>query len=124
MDVSDTTIKEHFDMFVWYHISLHDLPVCALFCGWCTHGKWPCPVLAGMTFFLLKKGGKYSCFDERQKCLEANHKYRSDTKNFKKGVVVHTPCPHLPIRKDTKAGLEALVPNPDGKGFMGYGETH
>jgi hypothetical protein len=121
----DAATKEHFDMFVWYHTSLHDLPARALFCGWCTHGKWPCPVCRqAVTFFWLKKGGKYSCFDEHRKFLETNHKYRSDTKNFKKGVVVHTPRPHLPTGKDTKAELEALVPNTDGKGFVGYGETH
>jgi hypothetical protein len=115
----DASTKEHFDMFVWYHTSLHDLPARALFCGWCTHGKWPCPVCRqAVTFFWLKKGGKYSCFDETRKFLEANHKYRSDKKNFKKGVVVHTPRPHLPTGKDTKAELEALVPNPDGKGFV------
>jgi hypothetical protein len=77
-----------------------------------------------VTFFWLKKGGKYSCFDEHRKFLEANHKYWSDTKNFKKGVVVHTPHPHLPTGKVTKVELEALVPNTDGKGFVGYGETH
>jgi hypothetical protein len=32
-----------------------------------------------VTFFWLKKGGKYSFFDETPKFLEANHKYRSDT---------------------------------------------
>jgi hypothetical protein len=125
MRTYDASTKEHFDMFVWCHTSLHDLPAHALFCGWCTHGKWPCPVCRqAVTFFWLKKGGKYSCFDETRKFLEANHKYRSDKKNFKKGVVVHTPRPHLPTGKDTKAELEALVPNPDGKGFVGYGETH
>jgi hypothetical protein len=77
-----------------------------------------------VTFFWLKKGGKYSYFDEHRKFLEANHKYRSDTKNFKKGAVVHTPRPHLPTGKDTKAELEAIVLNTDGKYFVGYGETH
>jgi hypothetical protein len=40
----DAVTKKHFDMYVWYHTSLHDLPARALFCGWCTHGKWPCPI--------------------------------------------------------------------------------
>jgi hypothetical protein len=64
------------------------------------------------------------CHKIKTKFLEANHNYRSDTKNFKKGVAVHTPRPHLPTGKNTKAELEALVPNTDGKGFVAYRETH
>lgn len=76
-----------------------------------------------MTFFWLKNGGKYSSFDHR-KFLEEGHPYRSDTKNFKKGVAEHNPPPHLPTGKETKAELDALVRKPDGKGFEGYGVTH
>ena len=48
----DASTNDHFDMYVWYHTSLHDLPARALFCGWCTHGKWPCPQCRhAMTFF-------------------------------------------------------------------------
>ena len=96
-------------MYVWYHTSLHDLPARALFCGWCTHGKWPSPVcMQSLTFFWLSKGGKYSCFDEHRQCLEPNHPYRSDKKRFKKGRVVHDPKPRLKTGKEIKAELEAL----------------
>jgi hypothetical protein len=65
--------EEHFDMYVWYHTSLHDLPAHALFCGWCTHEKWPCPICKqAMTFFSLNKGGKYSYFDEHRKFLSSS----------------------------------------------------
>ncbi|KAK1642889.1 hypothetical protein QYE76_060694 [Lolium multiflorum] len=115
----DAAKKEHFDMYVWYHTSLAR----ALFCGWCTHGKWPCPDVQAVTFFWLNKGGKYSCFDEAQ-FLEQNHEYRSDVKSFKKGRVVHAPKPIPKTGQETKAELDALQPSPDGNGFLGYGETH
>ncbi|KAK1660468.1 hypothetical protein QYE76_048627 [Lolium multiflorum] len=121
----DAANKEHFDMYVWYHTSLHDLPARALFCGWCTHGKWPCPECRqAVTFFWLNKGGKYSCFDEARQFLEQSHEYRSDVKSFKKGRVVHAPKPIPKTGQETKAELDALQPNPDGNGFLGYGETH
>ncbi|KAK1692806.1 hypothetical protein QYE76_009503 [Lolium multiflorum] len=121
----DAAKKEHFDMYVWYHTSLHDLPARALFCGWCTHGKWPCPECRqAVTFFWLNKGGKYSCFDEARQFLEQSHEYRSDVKSFKKGRVVHAPKPIPKTGQETKAELDALQPNPDGNGFLGYGETH
>jgi hypothetical protein len=120
----DAVTKEHFDMYVWYHTSLHDLPARALFCGWCTHGKWPCPVCRqAVTFSWLMKGGKYSCFDEHQKFLAPNHQFRSDIKRFRKGVVVNAPQPRLKTGTEIKAELEALRPKPNGNGFEGYGET-
>ena len=121
----DASKKEYFDMYVWYHTSLHDLPARALFCGWCTHGKWPCPQCRqAVTFFWLNKGGKYSCFDEARQFLERRHAYRSDVKSFKKGRVVRGPKPILKTGTEIKAELDALQPSPDGNGFLGYGETH
>ncbi|KAK1651679.1 hypothetical protein QYE76_069484 [Lolium multiflorum] len=117
--------KKYFDMYVWYHTSLHDLSARALFCGWCTHGKWPCPQCRqAVTFFWLNKGGKYSCFDEARQFLERRHAYRSDVKSFKKGRVVRGPKPILKTETEIKAELDALQPSPDGNGFLGYGETH
>ena len=31
----DAVSKKHFNMHIWYHTSLHDLPARAIFCGWC-----------------------------------------------------------------------------------------
>ncbi|KAK1621159.1 hypothetical protein QYE76_026676 [Lolium multiflorum] len=121
----DASKKEYFDMYVWYHMSLHDLPARALFCGWCTHGKWPCPQCRqAVTFFWLNKGDKYSCFDEARQFLERRHAYRSDVKSFKKGRVVRGPKPIPKTGTEIKAELDALQPSPDGNGFLGYGETH
>ncbi|KAK1603287.1 hypothetical protein QYE76_017897, partial [Lolium multiflorum] len=121
----DASKKEYFDMYVWYHMSLHDLPARALFCGWCTHGKWPCPQCRqAVTFFWLNKGGKYSCFDEARQFLERRHAYRSDVKSFKKGRVIRGPKPIPKTGTEIKAELDALQPSPDGNGFLGYGETH
>jgi hypothetical protein len=121
----DASTNEHFDMYVWYHTSLHDLPARALYCGWCTHGKWPCPECRqAVTFFWLSKGGKYSCFDQHRQFLAPDHQYRRDRKRFRKGVVVDAPQPRRMTGREIKAELDALVPNPNGKGFVGYGETH
>ncbi|KAK1684342.1 hypothetical protein QYE76_045190 [Lolium multiflorum] len=80
--------------------------------------------MQAVTFFWLNKGGKYSCFDEARQFLEQSHEYRSDVKSFKKGRVVHAPKPIPKTGHETKAELDALQPNPDGNGFLGYGETH
>jgi hypothetical protein len=121
----DAVTKEHFDMYVWFHTSLHDLPARALFCGWCTHGKWPCPVCRqAVTFLWLKKGGKYSCFDQHRQFLPPDHPFRSDIKRFRKDVVVHAPRPSMMTGTELKAELDSLMPNPNGTGFEGYGETH
>ena len=40
----DRATKTNFRMHVWYQYSMHDLPAYGLFCAWCVHGKFPCPV--------------------------------------------------------------------------------
>jgi hypothetical protein len=77
-----------------------------------------------LTFFWLKKGGKYSCFDEHRRFLDPDHEFRTDTKGFKKGVVVHAQKPPLMTGIEIKAELDALEPNAAGTGFEGYGKTH
>ena len=122
----DAVTNEHFTMYVWYHTSLHDLPARAIFCGWCTHGKWPCPVcMQAMTFIWLRKGGKYSCFDKHRQFLKPGHRFKRDPKKFEKDIVVDAYVP-IPTMDGTaiKAQLDALVPNADGNGFVGYGDTH
>jgi hypothetical protein len=100
----DAVTKEHFDMYVWLQTSLHDLPAHALFYGWCTHGKWPCPVCRQtVTFFWLMKGGKYSSFDQHRQFLPSDHPFRSDMMRFRKGVDVHAPPPPLMTGTETKA---------------------
>jgi hypothetical protein len=64
-----------------------------------------------LTLFWPRKGGKYSYFDEHPKFLALNHKFRSDHKRFKKGAEI-------------KAELDALEPNAEWTGLVGYGETH
>ncbi|KAM3318013.1 hypothetical protein ACQJBY_035636 [Aegilops geniculata] len=117
--------KKHFDMYVWYFTSLHDLPARAIFCGWCVHGKWPCPVcMQNLTFYWLKKGGKFTCFDKHRPFLRPDHPFRRDKKNFKKGKVIDAPPPPVMTGHMIKAQLDALQPNANGSGFVGYGETH
>jgi hypothetical protein len=40
----DRATKQNFNMRVSYLFSFHDLPAYGIFCGWCVHGKMPCPV--------------------------------------------------------------------------------
>jgi hypothetical protein len=60
----DRESKTNFYMKVWLQYTMHDMPGYALTCGWCTAGKWPCPVCRHRLEFLwLNLGGKYVAFD-------------------------------------------------------------
>ena len=63
----DRATKTSFKMHVWYHYSLHDFLAYGLFAAWCVHGKFPCPICKeAVRFIWLKKGGKYSSFDQHR----------------------------------------------------------
>jgi hypothetical protein len=63
----DRATKRNFKMQVWYHYSLHDFLAYGIFCGWCVHGKFSCPVRkTALRFIWLKKGGKYSSLDKHR----------------------------------------------------------
>ena len=120
----DRATKRNFRMYVWYHYSLHDLPAYGIFCGWCVHGKFPCPVCkAALMFIWLRKGGKYSSFDKHRQFLPLDHPFRRDKKNFTKGVEVLDLPPHIMTGAGVRAQLDSLVANADG-GFEGYGQQH
>ena len=92
----DRATKTNFNMRVWYMYSMYDLPAYGLFCGWCVHGKFPCPVCkAALKFLWLAKGGKYSSFDLHRQFLPIDHPFRRDIRNFTKGVVVEDPPPQM-----------------------------
>jgi ATP/ADP translocase len=44
-----------------------------------------------MRFIWLKKGGKYSSFDQHRHFLPLDHEFREDIKSFMKGVIVTDP---------------------------------
>jgi len=120
----DRATKTNFKMRVWYMYSLHDLPAYAIFCGWCVHGKFPCPVCkAAMRFIWLAKGGKYSSFDKHRQFLPIDHPFRRDIKNFTKGVVVDEPPPQMMSGVAVREWLQSLMVK-EGGGFVGYGEEH
>ena len=128
----DRDLQRNFLMKVWLHYCMHDFPGYALFCGWCTSGKMPCPVcMQALRMIWLSKGGKYVAFDLHRQFLPPDHPDREDKKNFTKGRVVHevTEIPTF-SRADVLAQLKALKPKVKGKGkakakgFEGYGETH
>ena len=97
--------------------TMHDMPGYALTCGWCTAGKWPCPVCRHrLEFFWLRSGRKYVAFDTNRKFLKRMHPFREDIKNFKKGRTVHEKV-EVP-KFDGKAvddELRALEPAEPGK---------
>ena len=114
----DRATKTNFTMHVSYHYSMHD------FCGWCVHGKFPCPICkANVQFIWLKKGGKYSSFDKHRQFLPIEHAVRRDIKNFTKDVVVTDPPPAMMTGAEVHAQIGALEVSEDG-GFIGYGHKH
>jgi hypothetical protein len=85
----DRATKTNFKIHVWYQYSMHDLPAYGLFCVWCVHGKFPCPLCKkALRFIWLKKGDKYSSFDKHRQFLPPDHSFCLDIKNFTKSVVV------------------------------------
>jgi len=123
----DRASKTNFLMKVWYHNSMHDMPGYALFCGWCTAGKWPCPVCRNrLEFMWLTAGRKYSAFDTHRKFLKRGHPFREDKKNFKKGRVEREEKA-IPTFDGAAvdAELSALVPaGRKGPRYVGYGVSH
>jgi len=121
----DRATKRNFKMHVWYHYSLHDFLAYGIFCGWCVHGKFPCPVCkTTLQFFWLRKGGKFSSFDKHRQFLPLDHAFRRDIKNFTKGVIVTDPAPPMLTGAAVRAQVDALEVNNQERGFVGYGEQH
>jgi hypothetical protein len=79
--------------------------------------------MEAVRFIWLKKGGKYSSFDQHRQFLPAGHPFRRDVKNFRKDVVVTDPKPHIKSGAEIRAQIDALVPA-EGGGFVGYGVQH
>ena len=121
----DRATKRNFKMHVWYQYSLHDFLAYGIFCGWCVHGKFPCPVCKeAVRFNWLKKGGKFSLFDQHRRFLPSNHQFRRDIKNFTKGVRVTDPAPQMMTGAEVRAQIEALKIDDNKGGFIGYGQDH
>jgi hypothetical protein len=101
---------------------MHDLPAYGLFCAWCVHSKFSCPVCKeALRFIRLKKSSKYSSFDKHRQFLPPDHSFCLDIKNFTKGVVV-TDCPPATMTgAEIRQHIDGLVHNTEG-GFVGYGE--
>jgi hypothetical protein len=112
-------------MHVWYHYSLHDFLAYGIFCAWCVHGKFPCPICKiAVRFTWLKRGGKFSSFDQHRQFLPLDHPFRRDVKNFRKGVQVTDPAPQMMTGAEVRAEIEALKDDKEKGGFIGYGEEH
>jgi hypothetical protein len=120
----DRATKTNFKIHVWYHYSLHDFLAYGIFCAWCVHGKFPCPICKErLRFIWLQKGGKYSSFDKHRQFLPLDHPFRQDIKNFIKGVIVTEPAPWMMTGAEVHAQIDALVVNQEGC-FVGYGLQH
>jgi hypothetical protein len=120
----DRATKTNFKMHVWYQYSMHDLPTYGLFCAWCVHVKFPCPVCKeAIRFTWLKKCGKYLSFDKHRQFLPPDHSFRLDIKNFTLGVVVTDRPPATMTSSEIRQQIDGLVANTEG-GFVGYGEQH
>jgi hypothetical protein len=94
---------------------MHDLPAYGLFCAWCVHGKFPCPVCKeALRFIWLKKGAKYSSFDKHRQFLPPDHPFHLDIKNFTKGVVVTDRPPATMTGVEIRQQIDGLVANIEG----------
>jgi hypothetical protein len=103
---------------------MHDLPAYGLFCAWCVHGKFPCPVCKeALRFIWLKKGGKYSSFDKHRQFLPPDHPFLLDIKNYTKGVIVTDRPPATMTGAEIRQQIDGFMANLEG-GFVGYGEQH
>jgi hypothetical protein len=70
----DRATKQSFKMYIWYQYSMHDFLAYGLFSAWRAHGKFPYPICQeAVRFIWLKKGGKYSSFDQHCQFLDSNH---------------------------------------------------
>jgi hypothetical protein len=119
----DRATKTNFKMHVWYQYSMHDLPAYGLFCAWCVHGKFPCPVCKeAFRFIWLKKGGKYSSFDKHRQFLPPDHPFRRHQELYER---CHSDRPSTcndDWCRNSSIDRWALA-NTEG-GFVGYGEQH
>jgi hypothetical protein len=115
-----------FKMHVWYYYySTHDFLAYAIFCGWCVHRKFLCPLCKDrLRFIWLKKGGKYSSFDKHHQFFPSDLPFRHDIKNFIQGVKVIDPTPQMMTGVEVHAQIDALMANRESDGFVGYGEEH
>jgi hypothetical protein len=121
----DRATKTNFRMYVWYQYSMHDFVAYGIFCGWCVHSKFPCPLCrAAVRFNWLKKGAKFSSFDQHRQFLPLGHTFREDKKNFTKGVEVISPAPAMMTPAEVRMQIEALVVEEGGTKFVGYGVDH
>ena len=77
-----------------------------------------------MKFIWLKKGGKYSSFDQHRQFLPIDHPFRHDIKNFRKGVVVTDPQPQMFTGAEVYDQIEALMLEEGVDRFEGYNEHH
>jgi hypothetical protein len=100
----DRATKKNFIMHVWYQYSLYDFLTYGILCGWCVHGKFSCPIYkTAVRFTWVKKGGKYSSFDQHRQFLPLDHAFRRDVKHFRKGVQVTNPEPQMMTASEVRA---------------------
>jgi len=121
----DRATKTSFKMHNWYHYSLHDFLAYGISSAWCVHEKFPFPICKErLRFIWLQKGGKYSSINKHCQFLPLDHPFTQDIKNFTKGVIVKDPPPQMMLGAKVHAKIDALVPNEQDSGFVGYGEEH
>jgi len=120
-----SSYKEELHNAWWYHYSLHDFLVYGIFYVWCVHRKFPCPICkTTVRFSWLKRGGKFSLFNQHRQFLHLDHAFRRDIKNFRKGVQVTNSVPQMMTSAEVRAEIEALKDDKEKGGFIGYGQKH
>ena len=108
----------------WGVTSQHDLPAYGIFCGWCTHGKFPCPTCkATLQFIWLRKGASIRRLTNIDNSFLLTNHLEETLRTSQKDVVVIEPAPQMLTGAVLHAQIDALQVN-EADGYVGYGEKH
>ena len=125
----DISTKQNFQLRAVLMWTISDFTAYGMLFGWTTHGRLACPYCMDQTdAFQLKNGRKTSWFDCHRRFLPADHSYRRNKKNFKRGRVVVDGPPEILTGEEIWNEVSQLPKTVGCRGnhgkLKGYGETH
>ncbi|XP_038698007.1 uncharacterized protein LOC119995565 [Tripterygium wilfordii] len=81
-DTFDASSKETFNMRAAIMWTINDFPAYGNLSGWCTYGRFACPVCNEDTSSMRLKYGKKFCYMYHRRFLDHSSNYRNDAKSF------------------------------------------
>ncbi|XP_063942632.1 uncharacterized protein LOC135150300 [Daucus carota subsp. sativus] len=124
----DVSTQTNFNLRASLMWTISDFPAYGMLSGWSTHGKLACPYCMEHTkSFTLQKGRKPCWFDCHRRFLPADHPFRRNRENFRKGKIeTDMPVPRL-SGAEMRTRVMRLPHVPFGKNdkkINGFGESH